>query len=152
MKVGGARLVAILLLGLGLRAGGQITGSCPPSRASGPWNVQALHGVVVDQNLAVVPKLKVRLQVQDGQDFRDIGSGETDATGRFDFAPRHAGEYRLVFAGGHGLCPAAVLVKQSKSGFRGIRLTLPIAASDTCPSYCESRLKIEEMTGREGRE
>ena len=152
MRVGDARLVALLLLGLSFQMGAQITGSCPPSRASGPWDVQELRGVVVDQNLAVVPKVKVRLQVPDGQDFRDVGSAETDATGRFGFAPQHAGAYRLVFAGWHGLCPAAVHVKQSKSGFRGIRLILPIAASDTCPSYCENRLKVEEMTGREGRE
>jgi hypothetical protein len=108
--------------------------------------------VVVDENLAVIPKVKVKIQVPDDRGFRDIGSVETDSTGRFRFAAQHPGKFRLVFSGPVGFCPATIPVTSSKAGLRGIRLTLPAAATDTCPQYCESRLKIEEMTGREGRE
>ena len=144
-------LLALLFLALGIQMDGQI-GLCPPTPARNPQDIQELRGVVVDEKLAVIPKVKVNLQVPDGEDFRDIGSVETDPTGRFGFTLQHSGRYRLFFVGPRGFCGAAIPVKYSKSGFKGIRLTLPIGATDTCPQYCESRLKVEEMTGREGRE
>ena len=145
-------LLAFLLLSLSIRMGGQFIGSCPPSPARRPQDIQALRGVVVDENLAVVPKVKVRLQARNRRDFRDIEVIETDPTGRFGFEAHDPGQYRLVFVGPKGFCTATIPVRYSKTGLKGIRLTLPIGASDTCPQYCESRLKIEEMTGREGRE
>lgn len=145
-------LLVFLVLTLGIPMGGQIIGSCPPSPARSPQEIQELRGVVVDENLAVIPRVKVNLQVLDGQAFRDIGSIETDSTGRFGFAAQHLGKYRLVFSGPTGLCPATIPVTYSNAGLKGIRLTLPVAATDTCPQFCESRLKIVEMTGREGRE
>ena len=132
--------------------GGQFIGSCPPSPVRRLQDIQALRGVVVDENLAVIPKVKVKIQVPDGKYFRDIGLVETDSTGRFNFVPQHSGRYRLVFAGPLGFCSATIPVQYLKSGFKGIRVTLPVVATDTCSQYCESRLKIEEMTGREGRE
>jgi hypothetical protein len=111
-----------------------------------------LKGVVVDENSAVISKVKVRLQVPDGKDFRDIVAAETDPTGRFNFEAQPSGNYRLVFAGVTGFCRATIPVRYSKAGFKGIRLTLPVAASDSCPQDCDSKLKVEEMTGREGRE
>ncbi|MGP8095404.1 MAG: carboxypeptidase-like regulatory domain-containing protein [Candidatus Sulfotelmatobacter sp.] len=107
--------------------------------------------MVVDENSAVIPKVKVRLQVPDGKDFRDIGGTETDATGRFSFEPRRPGQYRLVFRP-VGFCPAEIPVRYSAAGLKGIRLTLPVAPSDSCPQDCDRNLKVEEMTGREGRE
>ncbi|MGO9087105.1 MAG: carboxypeptidase-like regulatory domain-containing protein [Candidatus Sulfotelmatobacter sp.] len=142
----------MLTLVWSVRPSGQMVGSCPPTAARSPQKITELRGVVVDENLAVVPKVKVRLQARDGRDLRDIEVIETDPTGRFSFEAHDPGQYRLVFVGPKGFCPATIPVRYSKTGLKGIRLTLPIGASDTCPQYCESRLKIEEMTGREGRE
>jgi Carboxypeptidase regulatory-like domain len=58
--------------------------------------------VVVDENSAVIPKVKVRLQVPDGKDLRDIEATETDPTGQFSFEAQPSGNYRLVFAGPKG--------------------------------------------------
>jgi len=142
----------MLILVWSVRPSGQMVGSCPPTAARIPQKIAELRGVVVDENLAVVPKVKVRLQARDGRDLRDIEVIETDPTGRFSFKAHDPGQYRLVFVGLKGFCTATIPVRYSKTGLNGIRLTLPIGASDTCPQYCESRLKIEEMTGREGRE
>ena len=145
-------LIGALILVCSVRSSGQMVGSCPPVASRSPQKVAELRGMVVDENLAVVPRVKVELQVPDGQHFRDIESVETDPTGRFSFAVRRRGRYRLVFSGRLGLCRATIPVTYSKAGLKGIRLTLPTGRSDTCPQYCDSRLKIEEMTGREGRE
>jgi hypothetical protein len=98
--------------------------------------------VVVDENLALVPKVKVILQTSDGKDFRDIGATETDPNGRFGFEAQPFGNYRFVFAA-RGFSPSTILIRYSKAGFKGIRLTLPVAVSDSCP---QDPLKVEEMT------
>ena len=108
--------------------------------------------MAVDQNLAVIPKVKVRLQITNGKDFRDVGLTETDAMGRFSFVSQRPGQYRFLFTSPIGICPATIPVRYSDAGLKGMRLMLPVAAMDACPQYCDSRLKIEEMTGREGRE
>ncbi|MFZ3341817.1 MAG: carboxypeptidase-like regulatory domain-containing protein [Terriglobales bacterium] len=144
--------LAILLFAWNARPSAQLVGSCPPVAARSPQKIAELRGVVVDETLAVVSNVKVELQARHGRDFRDIEVTETDPTGRFSFKARDPGQYRLVFVGPKGFCPATIPVTYSKAGLKGIRLTLPIGASDTCPQYCESRLRIEEMPGREGRE
>ena len=90
--------------------------------------------------------------MSDGTDFRDVGETETDPNGQFGFEAPPPGNYRLVFSGPKGFCHAAIPVRYSKAGFKGIRLTLGVAASDSCPQDCDSKLKIEEMTGQEGHE
>jgi hypothetical protein len=132
--------------------GAQLVGSCPPVPRRSPQDVKELGGVVVDQNLAVVPKEKVLLQIQHGEKFRDVAAVDTDSSGRFNFRSQRRGKYRFIFSGQAGLCRAEVPVRYASEGFHGIRLVLPVAATDTCPQYCESRLKIEEMSGREGHE
>jgi hypothetical protein len=139
-------LFGVLLLAFSIRLGGQVMGSCPQSPARRPQPVRELRGVVVDQNGALVPKVKVRLQVSNSEGFREVAVTESGATGRFSFESQRAGEYRLVFTAPMGFCPAEIPVTYSKAGMKGIRLTLPIEATDTCPDYCESRLKVEEMT------
>jgi hypothetical protein len=111
-----------------------------------------LKGLVVDRTSALVPKVKVKLQVSDGKDFRDVGATETDPNGQFGFESQPPGNYRLLFVGPKGFCRATIPVSYSKAGFMGIRLTLGVATSDSCPQDCDSKLKVEEMTGREGRE
>jgi hypothetical protein len=106
--------------------------------------------VVVDRNVAVIPRVKVKLQTPEGENFREVGATETDATGRFSFKAPASGNYRLAFAGPLGFCPAAIPIEYSKAGLKGIRLMLPVAATDSCD--CESKVKVDEMTGREGRE
>jgi hypothetical protein len=144
--------LALLFFAFIIQLSGQLVGSCPSSSARSPQDIKELRGVVVDENLAVVPKVKVKLQVPVGQDFHDVALIETDRSGQFSFEGNGPGQYRLVFAGLVGLCPATIPVRYGKTGLKGIRLTLPVAATDTCPQYCEGRLKIEEMSGREGRE
>ncbi len=145
-------LLLFLLSAWGLLSSGQRAGPCPPSVARSPQNVKELRGVVVDENSAVISKVKVRLQVPDGEDFRDIGAAETDPNGRFSLEAQPSGNYRLVFFGPPGFCHAMIPVRYSKVGFKGMRLTLPVAASDSCPQDCDSKLKVKEMTGRDGHE
>jgi hypothetical protein len=127
-------------------------GSCPPTADRKPQAIRELKGVVIDENLAVVPNVKVQLQVRNGRSSLDLEAVETDLTGRFSFQTHAVGQYRLVFTGVHGFCRAMIPVSYAKHGFNGLQLKLPTAASDTCPQYCESRVKIAEMSGREGRE
>ena len=145
-------LLSLLLSTSSALMGAQIIGSCPPIPPRNPRDVKELRGVVVDQDMAVIPKVKVLLQIRDGEKFRDVAAVDTDSTGRFNFESQPRGGYRFVFSGPAGFCPAKVPVRYTSEGLHGMRLILPVAASDTCPQYCEGRLKIEEMTGREGRE
>jgi len=144
--------LAILLFAWSARPSAQLIGSCSPLAARSPQNVKELRGVVVDENLAVVPKVRVQLQIRKGRYFRDLDVAETDLNGQFSFENKGRSQYRLVFTPLVGLCPATIPVTYSKEGFKGLRLKLPVAATGTCPQYCETRLKVEEMTGREGRE
>jgi hypothetical protein len=150
--VKGTSLLLFLLFGWSSISSGQRIGSCPPSPPRSSQNIRELMGVVVDENLAVIPKVKVRLQVPNGEDFRDIAVTDTDSTGSFRFQAQSLGNHRLVFAGPKGFSSVTIPVRYSKAGFEGMRLTLPVAASDSCPQDCDSKLKVEEMTGREGRE
>ena len=145
-------LSVMLLFAGGLLSSGQRIGPCPPNPPRSPQNIKELRGVVVDEDSAVIPRVKVGLQVPDGKNFRDIEAAETDLAGRFTFEAQPSGDYRLVFAGPQGFCHATIPVRYSKAGLKGIRLMLPVAASDSCPRDCDSKLKVEEMTGREGRE
>jgi hypothetical protein len=83
------------------------------------------------------------LQVRDRHDFRDVEVVETDPTGRFGFEAHDPGQYRLVFVGPKGFCPATIPVRYSTTGLRGIRLTLPTGPSDTSPQYCERDVNNE---------
>jgi hypothetical protein len=145
-------LFPFLLFASSLLSAAQRIGPCPPSTPRSTQNVSELRGVVVDENLAVVPKVKVRLQVPEGKDFRDTSATETDPTGQFSFKAQPIEGSRLVFASPPGLCSATIPVRYSKAGLKGIRLTLPVAASDSCLRDCDSKWRVEEMTGREGRE
>ncbi len=78
-------LFPFLLFASSLLSAAQRIGPCPPSTPRSTQNVSELRGVVVDENLAVVPKVKVRLQVPEGKDFRDTSATETDPTGQFSF-------------------------------------------------------------------
>jgi hypothetical protein len=138
------------LYACGVLSSGQRIGACPPSAPRSPQAIKELRGVVVDEASAVVSKVKIKLQVPGGEEFRDIASTKTDPSGRFSFGAQPSGNYRLLFVA-RGFSPATIPVRYSKTGFKGIRLTLPIAASDSCPQDWDSRLKVEEMTGLEGR-
>jgi hypothetical protein len=144
-------LVAFLFFLSVIRPNGQVVGSDPPRPTRGPHDVKELAGVVVDRNLAVIPNVKVTLQIFSGRALHNVASVSTDLMGRFIFECQRPGRYRLTLVGPTGFCPAKIDVKYSNTGFKGIRVTLPVVASDTGPEYCESRLKIEELTGSEGR-
>ena len=141
-----------LLLTWSLLLSAQRIGPCPPSLERSPQDISELQGVLVDENLAVIPKVKVKLQAPDGRSFRDVAVMETDSTGQFHLERQRAGKYRLVLTGPTGFCAATIPVRYSKVGLKGIRVMLPVASSDSCPQICESRLKVEKMIGREGRE
>ncbi len=147
-------LLSVLILACSARQNAQMIGPRPPTADPDrrPQAINTLKGVVIDENTAVIPRVKVQLQVRNGRSFHEVEAVETDMTGRFTFEKHAVGQYRLVFTGIAGLCPATIPVSYSNQGFNGLQLTLPTAASDTCPEYCESRVKVGEMTGREGRE
>ena len=75
--------LAFLFFALIIQLSGQLVGSCPSNSARSPQDIKELRGVVVDENLAVVPKVKVKLQVPVGQDFHDVALIETDRSGQF---------------------------------------------------------------------
>jgi Carboxypeptidase regulatory-like domain len=108
-----------------LLSGGQRIDPCPPSLEQSPQNIKELRGVVVDENLAVIPKVKVELQAPDGRDFRVVAGVETDATGQFHFGRQRPGKYLIVFTGPRGFCRAAIPLLYSKVGLKGMRLLLP---------------------------
>lgn len=140
----------LLLFAEALLSSAQRIGPCPANAPRDAESLKELRGVVVDRNLAVIPKVKVRLQLPEGGSFRELEATETDPTGRFSFKAQPSGNYRLIFAGPLGFCPATIPVRYSKAGFRGMRLVLPVAATHSCD--CDSKVKVEQMTGREGYE
>ena len=137
-------IVALLFL-VPVVAYAQIVGTCPPSSVRASVDVRHLRGLLVDPNLAVIPAARITLQKSSGNDFRDLKFIETDQLGRFDFGRIEHGSYRLKFEPLQGLCRALVAVRVSGKGWRGIRMTVPVAATDTCPAYCDDRVKIEEI-------
>jgi len=144
------RILSLLfLLCVGLLSSGQRIGPCPPSPPRSAVDVKELKGVVVDENLAVIPKVTIKLQVSDGDGIRDIATTETDAVGQFRFGAQPFGKYYLAFKAPN-FCPATIPIRYSRTGLKGVRLTLPVAASDSCPQDCDTKVKVEEMTGREG--
>ncbi len=148
----GTSLLLFLLFACVALSGGQKVGSCPQNPPRSPQNIQELKGVFVDENSAVIPKVKVSLQVFDGKDFRDIAKTESGPYGQFRFQDQPHGDYRLKTSGPAGFCQVTIPVRYSTEGFGGTRLTLPVAATDSCPQYCDRKVKVEEMNGREGRE
>jgi hypothetical protein len=147
-----ASLLLFLLFASGLQSTGQRIGSCPPNPPRSPQNIQELKGVFVDENSTVIPRVKVILQVAQDKNFRDIGTTESSPTGQFSFQDQPPGDYRFRTSGLPGFCQVTIPVRYSTEGFKGIRLTLPVAASDSCPQYCDRKVNVEEMTGLEGRE
>jgi hypothetical protein len=138
-------LVALLSLACGAPLRGQRIGDCPPSSHGRLIEVKSLRGVVADPIWAVIPKVQVTLQERSGEMFRDIRSVATDGEGKFDFGRIAPGRYRLTFAGPRGFCRLTIPVLLSAKGWAGFKLALPIAASDTCPGYCEESSRFEEL-------
>ena len=145
-------LLLFFLFAWGLLSGGQRIGPCPPNPPRSPQKIQELKGVFIDENSAVIPRVKVTLQVAQEKDFRDIGTTESGPTGQFSLQDQPPGDYRFKTSGPPGFCRVTIPVRYSTEGFKGVRLTLPVAASDSCPQYCDRKVKVEEMNGREGRE
>lgn len=136
--------VALFCFALSIGARGQLVGTCAPIASRPAENLSRIRGVLVDQNLAVIPNVKVSLQRSDGGTLGDLASVNTDQAGRFDLGHRPAGLYRLTFAAPPGFCRPSVPIRSTRRGWKGMRVTVPVAASDTCPQYCEDRLKVEE--------
>ena len=84
----------VLLFSWGALSSGQKVGSCPPNTSRSLQSLQELKGVFVDENLAVIPRVKVILQVPEDKDFRDIGATESGPTGQFSFQDLPTGNYR----------------------------------------------------------
>ena len=99
------------------------------SRAE-PVKVKRIHGIVVDINGAVIPKVQVELQRDEGGKFVDVGSVFTDSLGRFDFSAP-GGKYQLTFRG-RAFREEVVHVETSEKGWPGFKLTLTLwARGDT---------------------
>jgi hypothetical protein len=97
-------LILLLLFAEALLSSAQRIGRCPANAPRDAERLRELRGVVVDRNLAVIPKVKIRLQVPEGEDFREVEATETDPTGRFSFKAKPSENYRLVFTGPLGFC------------------------------------------------
>jgi hypothetical protein len=74
--------LALFLLTTGLAANGQMIGNCPQIKPRRAQAVRRPRGVLVDQNLAVIPKAKVILQRPNKGKFDEIASLETDQPGK----------------------------------------------------------------------
>jgi hypothetical protein len=140
-------LLAFVLIGLGHAAvaEGQMVGTCPASPERPAQSLLRVEGVFVDATIAVIPNVKLTLQKRRGQTFVDIDSLSTGADGKFDFGKRRPGLYRLAFAPPVGFCRMAIPIRLSNRGWNGIRVTVPVGATDTCPQYCEDRLRLDAV-------
>jgi len=127
---------------------GQRIGECPDAIERQEQAVMRLKGALVDADDAAIAKVKVILQERKGKSFADIASVSTGADGKFDFGDRSVGAYRIKFHALIGFCRIAVPVNVSNRGWKGIRVTLPVASSDSCPKDCEDNLKLEEDDGQ----
>ena len=137
--------LAILAGSLGMTWSPQFVGDCPASNWDHPIWVKSVDGVVTDATAAVIPKVQIVLRAKKGKTFVDIEEFQTDSGGKFSSRAHETGEYRLVVAGPKGFCKLSLPVWISEKGWSGLKLTLPVGATDTCQAYCEERVRIEEM-------
>jgi len=87
--------------------------------------VQRLHGIVVDANGGVVPKVLILVQQSKRKRTVEVASGTTDDTGRFDFGVVK-GSYHVMFRM-KGFRQEIVPITVSKKGGPGFKLTLTVS-------------------------
>jgi len=136
---------AVMVGGIAMTASSQFVGDCPPANWNHPIWVKSLAGVVTDATGAVIPKVRLVLQAKKGKSLVEVEDLETDSAGKFSSRAHAAGEYRLVTSGPKGFCRLSFTVWISDKGWSEFTLVLPVAATDTCQSYCDERARIEEM-------
>ena len=134
-------LITILLSVMARGSAAQVL--CDPNEHSTrePIKVTAIRGTIVDQNKAVIPK--VRVLVRNGHG-KQVAVLETSSTGIFTAPNTKRGKYELDITGPKGFCRVVIPVGVSKHGWNAFQLELPVSASDTCPSYCERRYGVEK--------
>jgi len=138
-------IVVILAGTFVIAAFSQFVGDCPASNWDHPIWVKSVAGVVIDETGAVIPKTQVILQPKQGKTFVNLEDVQTGSVGKFSMGEHQTGEYRLVVRGPKGFCRLSLPVTITEKGWSGFTLTLPVAATDTCQSYCDQRARIEEM-------
>jgi hypothetical protein len=109
-----------------------------------PVEVMQVRGVVVDATGAVIRDVRVEIRKQTGKESKKIDSLQTNEAGRLESRHLATGAYHLDVMGPRGFCRIVIPIKISETGWRGFRLTLPISATDTCPSYCQNRYRLEK--------
>jgi len=137
--------IAILVGSFGANTLPQFVGDCPPENWDHPIWVKNVAGVVMDATGAGIPRVQIVLQARRGKNFVDVEKRQTDSAGKFSSQVRQTGEYRLSIAGPKGFCRLSFPVWISDKGWIKFTLTLPVAATDTCQSYCDERARIDEM-------
>ena len=103
-----------------------------------------IRGVIVDAYLARIPNSNLLLQRKERNEFRDVKSVKSDKIGGFEFEEALPGTYRLI-ASAPGFCEVTIPIRLSKSGWSGLKLTLPVGATDTPLGYCPSEARIEQL-------
>jgi hypothetical protein len=101
--------------------------------------LRELRGTVVDPSAAVIRRARVILQRRDGEQFRDVGSTETDSRGEFDLREQRRGIYRVIVVV-PGFCRISTLTSLSNTGSVGMEIRMPIASN--VPGDCTKELRI----------
>ena len=134
----------LFVTGAPMRFYGQDSRGTPASTFKQPIEMKHLRGVIADPMWAVMVKQQVTLQAQHGKDFSDIKSVQTDEEGRFDFGEIRRGTYR-IFTTRRNFCQVLIPVRLAKRGWAGLRVAVPVAASDTYAGYCSDNTRIEQL-------
>lgn len=107
-----------------------------------PIKVKQVRGMVVDTSGGVIPNVQVEIhREKHGQS--QMVAFHTNQVGKVESKQLAEGEYRVDVTGPKGFCRIVVPIQISKTGWKGFRLELPIGASDTCPSYWQTRYRLD---------
>jgi hypothetical protein len=109
-----------------------------------PIKVKQVRGMVVDTTGGVIPNVQVEIRREKHGKFQMVASFHTNQVGKVEPKQLAEDEYRVDVTGPKGFCRIVVPVEISKTGWNGFRLELPIGASDTCPSDCQTRYRLDE--------
>jgi hypothetical protein len=103
-----------------------------------------IRGYLADPTWARIPKARIVLQKKKGVVLGDVQSIGSNQLGEFDFGKKPPGSYRLIVRT-RGFCEITIPIKLSGNGWPGLRIALPLGATDTPSGYCDEQLKIERL-------
>jgi hypothetical protein len=115
-----------------------------PNATTATVELVAIRGIIADPTLAAMPSATLVLQKRKRAGFRDVQSVKSDQMGRFDFGENSPGIYRLI-ASAPGFCRIGIPVEISRTGWAGLKIVLPVGATDTPSGYCPGKAKVEKL-------